>query len=400
MTTMLEEVAERPGSEGESSTSLAKIPERPLKRGHRTIPRSSFRRLRRAPSGKFATCTAKPTTCSDSRQIPSPPPNIIRKIDSKIAWDLETGGGRVAGVASPPSTESDDTGREPADSPKPNTAQIRALEFPQSGSNRDESLPSHTMVERHKKEAVRLPRSEVPTSALHSTPDFQRSQYDASRLVSSASGGLTNKTYNYARLEKGDFRLVKILATRNFQMECEILHAYLREAPDYMAMSYAWGDPADSAQIKIRDDTHHPIFVEVPIPKSLYLAMRALRKKNEEVLVWADALSIDQQNREEKNQQLPLMTDIYKNARSVAVWLGPEARDSELATQLLQDVAAAAEAGTDRGRFRDMIYSRPNALQSLSAVASMFSRDYWSRLWVVQEISNAAEIPVYCGIHS
>lgn len=94
------------------------------------------------------------------------------------------------------------------------------------------------------------------------------------------------------------------------------------------------------------------------------------------------------------------MTDIYKNARSVAVWLRTEARDSELATRLLKDVAAADEAGIDRGRFRDMVSLRPDALQSLSAVASLFSRDYWSRIWVVQEISNAADIHVYCGIHS
>lgn len=225
----------------------------------------------------------------------SPPPAVIlvkyshrrqkitRQIVPKVPWDLETSGGRVPGVVSPPDTEFDGTNGEPTDSRKSNTAQIRALEFPRSGSNGDENLPPHTKVERHKKEAFGLPRSNVPTCALHSTPGFQRSLFDASRLASSVSGIWSNKIYNHAQLEEGEFRLVKILATRDFQMESEILHVYLREAPDYMAMSYAWGDPADSAKIKIRDGPHHPTFVEVPIPKSLYHAMTALCKRDEEV---------------------------------------------------------------------------------------------------------------------
>jgi Heterokaryon incompatibility protein (HET) len=56
------------------------------------------------------------------------------------------------------------------------------------------------------------------------------------------------------------------------------------------------------------------------------------------VRVSVDALCIDQQNRDERTQQVRLMTNIYSAAESVAVWLGPEDDDSELAMDVLRTV--------------------------------------------------------------
>src|SRR5207248_7213947 len=35
--------------------------------------------------------------------------------------------------------------------------------------------------------------------------------------------------------------------------------------------------------------------------------------------------------------------------------------------------------------------------QDFAAIVSLFERDYWKRLWVVQEVFNARNIVVYCG---
>lgn len=233
------------------------------------------------------------------------------------------------------------------------------------------------------------PSQRLDTPEIHLIPPMQ--SYDKS---TSSSGVLGDKFYLYKPLKAEQFRLVRVLAARSSQVKCEILHRPFGNPPDYTAISYAWGDPSDMTKIKIRDEIS-PIFVEVSISKSLYHALEAMRKKGEDVLVWADALSIDQQNRDEKNQQLSIMADIYKKAQYVSVWLGPEGDDSDLATALLQDVSTAVQAGADRIQVMNLFSKAQD--RSLPALAALFERKYWNRLWIVQEIFNAASIHVYCG---
>ncbi|KAH8756767.1 heterokaryon incompatibility protein-domain-containing protein [Diaporthe sp. PMI_573] len=208
-------------------------------------------------------------------------------------------------------------------------------------------------------------------------------------------GAPGDNVYRYTPLGAKHFRLVRVLAARSSQVKCEILHRPFGDPPSYIAISYAWGDPSDTTKIMIRDE-RSLAFVEVHISKSLYHALEALRRKSEDVLVWADALSIDQQNRDEKSEQLLLMTDIYKNAQYVAVWLGPDGDDCDIATALLKDVATAARTGAYPVQVKSMFSSIAQG-QSLPALAALFEREYWNRLWIVQEIFNAASIYVYCG---
>ena len=121
--------------------------------------------------------------------------------------------------------------------------------------------------------------------------------------------------------------------------------------------------------------------------------MEALREKKEDVLVWVDALCIDQQNRDERTQQVQLMTSIYTKASYVAIWLGSEADDSNLAVNLVEDVAKHAHSSD---YITDLIKSGAGG-PGFPAVVALFERDYWRRLWVVQEVFNAKDIWVYCG---
>jgi hypothetical protein len=169
-------------------------------------------------------------------------------------------------------------------------------------------------------------------------------------------------------------------------IKCEILHAFLEAPPPYIAVSYAWGDAGHTRRLELEGSL-------VPISVSLYGALEALRQKSESVLVWADALCIDQGNKDERSQQVQLMTSIYSTADSVAIWLGAEEDDSQLAVDLLPVVADQADSPNGISR---LISSRVGK-RDLAAVVSLFERDYWRRLWVVQEIFNARSVTVYCG---
>lgn len=169
-------------------------------------------------------------------------------------------------------------------------------------------------------------------------------------------------------------------------LRCEIAHVSLRKVPRYVAISYAWGDAGDTRKIELEGSL-------VPISVSLHGALYALRQKSESVLVWADALSIDQQNADERAQQIQLMGGIFASADSVAVWLGPEKDDSTEAIGFLCDLASRGSSSAKLGDISSSAATR----RALLAVVPLFEREYWRRLWVIQEIFNARDITVYCG---
>ncbi|KAF2968002.1 hypothetical protein GQX73_g5554 [Xylaria multiplex] len=171
-------------------------------------------------------------------------------------------------------------------------------------------------------------------------------------------------------------------------IKCDIIHESLANPPEYICISYAWGDADDKRPIQIDN-------ANIYIAVNVFEALDAVRRGRREVLVWIDALCIDQQNRDERSQQVQLMAEIYAKAEEVAIWLGQHEDDSESAEEFLKDIAIARD---DPEEIRYLL-SAPAKLRGVGAVACLFQRDYWKRLWVVQEVFNAKPhaIRVYCG---
>lgn len=202
----------------------------------------------------------------------------------------------------------------------------------------------------------------------------------------SVSGSLGDKVYRYNQLGESEFRLVRILPARMSKIKCEVVHSSITTPPRYVAVSYAWGDAGDTRRLELEG-------VDISVSVSLHGALEALRQKAEPVTVWVDAICIDQQNFAERTQQVQLMTKIYSKAESVAVWLGPEADGSRAAAGFLEDVCHRSESPH---RVTKLLGSKDREA-GLAAAVSLFERDYWKRLWVVQEVFNARDIVVYCG---
>jgi len=170
-------------------------------------------------------------------------------------------------------------------------------------------------------------------------------------------------------------------------LRCELIQVPLDNAPKYIAISYAWGDSGHTQNIQVDG-------IAKPITTSLYGALKALRRRNGVVTAWADALCIDQSNGEERTVQVQLMKDIFSKAQSVSVWLGPEAEESGLAMRLLSHIAHRRDESP--AHIKELINSKARR-REFDAVVRVFEREYWSRLWVVQEIFNATNVEVYCG---
>ncbi|KAK8117917.1 HET-domain-containing protein, partial [Apiospora kogelbergensis] len=84
---------------------------------------------------------------------------------------------------------------------------------------------------------------------------------------------------------------------------------------DYVAFSYARGSPKATRPVLIED-------VELQVTVSLEYALRHLRRQSEALIIWIDAIAIDQQDLDERGQQVKLMPRIYREAFKVIVWLG------------------------------------------------------------------------------
>ncbi|KAM7188397.1 Heterokaryon incompatibility protein (HET) domain containing protein [Rhypophila sp. PSN 637] len=106
--------------------------------------------------------------------------------------------------------------------------------------------------------------------------------------------------------------------------------------PVYKALSYVWGDDSEANKRPILVNN-----VEVRVTLNLTLALRRLRahhtkdlqnnnNTNSEddndaktLVIWVDAVCINQSDNDERASQVALMGRIYKSCSQVCVWLGP-----------------------------------------------------------------------------
>lgn len=162
--------------------------------------------------------------------------------------------------------------------------------------------------------------------------------------------------------------------------------------PNYEALSYTWGPPTPKRTILLHNLTIH-------VTPSLETALKRLRYSDRERTVWIDALCINQQDAEEKTSQVRMMRDVYERAARVVVWLGPSDADSFLCINFLQSVAAMTFA--TRQTEEEWLVGFMNDPSNDSTWHSLFNftrREYWRRMWIVQEIVTASSLIVYCGL--
>lgn len=166
---------------------------------------------------------------------------------------------------------------------------------------------------------------------------------------------------------------------------CEILQVSLDETPSYNTLSYTWGPPTAPQALILLDGK------QFFIRENLLMALKRFQSLGAEMMIWIDAICINQEDIQERNFQVPKMTQIYKQADQVLVWLGPSYEDSTLAFDLFRDLG---KLDIDQDMVVQQLRGRTTQLQALS---KLFEREYWMRMWVLQELTVAKSIMIYCG---
>lgn len=162
-----------------------------------------------------------------------------------------------------------------------------------------------------------------------------------------------------------------------------------QEKGRYHALSYRWGDENDREQILVDGKL-------LNVTTSLYIALKHLRLDSTDRDLWIDQICINQGNPNEKQHQISLMKPIYVGSAQVIIWLGESDKHSDrladmISTANLFKLTTPAEPGTEEsiGQELRIMYN---------LILHICRREWWSRVWVVQECVLPVEPPVFmCG---
>lgn len=181
-----------------------------------------------------------------------------------------------------------------------------------------------------------------------------------------------------------EIRLLKIAFEPGTRQICvEITHASLYDRDlTYAALSYCWGPPDRLEPISINGE-------EVCIRGSLHAFLTALCENERTHLLWLDSLCINQQDSRERNWQVRMMGGIYTNAVRVHVWLGEATPESDYFLSFLRHRRDP--------RLQSSPYLPEHKIKAQNALPDVAQRPYWNRLWIIQEISLAVEVFIWCG---
>ena len=213
----------------------------------------------------------------------------------------------------------------------------------------------------------------------------------------------------------------------NGLLHCSLSTARLDDLPSFIALSYTWGEQEATQDILLNGS-------RFMIRPNLYdfldtVATQSLCGE----LLFVDAICIDQSNVRERESQISYMRDIYRKASRVVAWLGPaDGVLSEGLAGLKQSVrvleSSQLESSSSIGGEEEALVSNlsrlideternlpggvnglahesthsgsPNLLIDLlnsGGFSFSYKRQFWNRVWIVQEILLARDLTIQVG---
>ncbi|KAM0421173.1 hypothetical protein ACHAPT_011065 [Fusarium lateritium] len=239
-------------------------------------------------------------------------------------------------------------------------------------------------------------------------------------------------------LKPGEIRLMVLSPGRwKDPISCQLCTDWLQEERremQYKALSYAWG-------LKSRSNPPHIQMQDtlLPITVNLECALRHLRRPDETLVLWVDAVCINQADVNERTAQVSRMGDVYSEATEVIVFLGSgpsrqmkgsakhtdlgpctaftnTSLDDGLTNQILSDwtMSDRQQPITALDLFcllrilaHPRNYSNPfevlkgvpgaHLIDMFENLRQMLTVRWWDRIWVVQEAVLAKTITIQYG---
>lgn len=217
--------------------------------------------------------------------------------------------------------------------------------------------------------------------------------------------------HQYERLDIDGkpFRLIRLLQGFTGEIECEVFQANLDDDAliSYEALSYTWGTMEKLKSISLNGSTF-------PVTYNLWAALSELRHQGRDRILWIDAISIDQENIPERGQQVQQMAEIYCKADEVLIWLGYATHETNMIMDAMQQLQKRSnhisiKLQKSEPQFRkvwddvsfDLSHRQGiSQTQLRTAMQALLERDWFRRIWVLQEVANARRAAIVCGSKS
>lgn len=214
-------------------------------------------------------------------------------------------------------------------------------------------------------------------------------------------------TYKHTPLLRGKrIRLLCLQPARELSdpVKCTLHEQFLEgfkpgKGP-YEALSYVWGSPRGDQRITCDDRM-------LLVTQNCLEALQYLRHERKERVLFVDAICIDQTSTTEKTHQVELMGLVYKLAKRVIVWLGVvhEHERQAKTNGFLPSVRRFWYwlGGGGKLEIQSNVYmhlSRPAVavrMLAFSQFGPSMPRDWFTRVWTMQELLLASDTVVVCG---
>ena len=190
----------------------------------------------------------------------------------------------------------------------------------------------------------------------------------------------------------------------------------------------------------------------VEVRNNLYVALlqfRTMERFKRGLKLWVDAITINQNHKEEKTAQILIMYQIYQRAGNIIVWVGTDVEpdmdedgkavvdgvgnpvlseskrwDVHRTIGVLEEISSYHESSVYEAldncgdlrkahqhreavafrlrealrKWKEIMHENPDFFNTYTDIYEFFNRDYWRRLWVIQELAMGNPgMPIVCG---
>ncbi|KAF2841182.1 HET-domain-containing protein [Patellaria atrata CBS 101060] len=209
-------------------------------------------------------------------------------------------------------------------------------------------------------------------------------------------------SYPYKPLDSSSEEIrVLLLSPSNKQdipLHCSLEHRLLSDERSFTALSYVWGDMPDSDladHVQVICDGHR-----IAVTWNLWHALQWLRREDQVLHIWVDALCINQSDIEEKEAQILLMRSLYGKAAETYVWIAHFPVFPTEKTHLAFVFLFAwwqNRNSFDALKILELQDSSEVKVEISQALIGLLNSPWFTRVWIVQEVILAQFALICCG---
>ncbi|KAK8226985.1 heterokaryon incompatibility protein-domain-containing protein [Phyllosticta capitalensis] len=198
--------------------------------------------------------------------------------------------------------------------------------------------------------------------------------------------------YQYVKLATPSMiRVIKLEQNKvNNTISC-VIRLVERGDVEYHALSYVWGDSKPTRQIYLRYGADQRRLF--PLHENLWRFLDwAWNQQMFDKWLWTDRICLNQDDGDEISQQVPKMGEIFHDADQVIIWLGMSKKEGERVATILDRNSYYFSSGS----WREELWKGYSPKTKRAALTAYYN-EYWSRVWVLQEVALAKSATIVIG---